>query len=277
MRITDKVALVTGGSRGIGRAISRRLAEEGARVAIADILEPEARQTANELTATGGQALATPTDVTQLSQVRACVRRVADTWGPIDILVNNAGWDKIEPFVESAPETWDKVIAINLRGPINFCHAIAPQMIERKQGKIISISSDAGRSRLAISLFFCSEGKIISISSDAGRVGSTGEAVYSACKAGIIGFSKTLARELARSQVTVNVVCPGPTDTALLQQVTSGERGARVIEAMTRAVPFRRLGQPEEIANAVAFFASPDADFVTGQVLSVSGGLTMAG
>ena len=253
MRITDKVALVTGGSRGIGRAISRRLAEEGARVAIADILEDEARQTAAEIVAAGGQALAVTTDVTQLDQVRACVQHVTDTWGPIDILVNNAGWDRIEPFVESAPETWDKVIAINLRGPINFCHTVAPQMMERKQGKIISISSDAG------------------------RVGSTGEAVYSACKAGIIGFSKTLARELARSQVNVNVVCPGPTDTALLQQVTQGERGARVIEAMTRAVPFRRLGQPEEIANAVAFFASPDADFVTGQVLSVSGGLTMAG
>ena len=253
MRITDKVALVTGGSRGIGRAISRRLAEEGARVAIADILEDEARQTATEIVAAGGQALAVTTDVSQLDQVRACVQHVTDTWGAIDILVNNAGWDRIEPFVESSPETWDKVIAINLRGPINLCHTVAPQMMERKQGKIISISSDAG------------------------RVGSTGEAVYSACKAGIIGFSKTLARELARSQVNVNVVCPGPTDTALLQQVTAGERGARVIEAMTRAVPFRRLGQPEEIANAVAFFASPDADFVTGQVLSVSGGLTMAG
>ena len=253
MRITDKVALVTGGSRGIGRAISRRLAEEGARVAIADILEDEARQTATEIVAAGGQALAVATDVTQLDQVRACVQHVTDTWGQIDILVNNAGWDRIEPFVESAPETWDKVIAINLRGPINLCHTVAPQMMERKQGKIISISSDAG------------------------RVGSTGEAVYSACKAGIIGFSKTLARELARSQVNVNVVCPGPTDTALLQQVTQGERGARVIEAMTRAVPFRRLGQPKEIANAVAFFASPDADFVTGQILSVSGGLTMAG
>ena len=253
MRITDKVALVTGGSRGIGRAISRRLAEEGARVAIADILEDEARQTATEIVAAGGQALAVTTDVTQLDQVQACVQHVTDTWGAIDILVNNAGWDRIEPFVESSPETWDKVIAINLRGPINLCHTVAPQMMERKQGKIISISSDAG------------------------RVGSTGEAVYSACKAGIIGFSKTLARELARSQVNVNVVCPGPTDTALLQQVTAGERGARVIEAMTRAVPFRRLGQPEEIANAVAFFASPDADFVTGQVLSVSGGLTMAG
>ena len=253
MRIKDKVALVTGGSRGIGRAICLRLAEEGARVAIADILEDEARKTADDILATGGQAQVVKTDVTQLDQVRACVRQVTDTWGAIDVLVNNAGWDKIEPFLHSAPETWDKVIAINLRGPINFCHTVAAQMAERGQGKIISISSDAG------------------------RVGSTGEAVYSACKAGIIGFSKTLARELARSQVNVNVVCPGPTDTALLQQVSAGEKGAKIINAMTRAVPFRRLGQPEEIANAVAFFASPDADFVTGQVLSVSGGLTMAG
>ena len=253
MRIKDKVALVTGGSRGIGRAICLRLAEEGAKVAIADILEDEARKTAGDILATGGQAQVVKTDVTQLDQVRACVRQVTDTWGAIDVLVNNAGWDKIEPFLQSEPETWDKVIAINLRGPINFCHTVAAQMAERGQGKIISISSDAG------------------------RVGSTGEAVYSACKAGIIGFSKTLARELARSQVNVNVVCPGPTDTALLQQVSAGEKGAKIINAMTRAVPFRRLGQPEEIANAVAFFASPDADFVTGQVLSVSGGLTMAG
>ena len=253
MRIKDKVALVTGGSRGIGRAICVRLAEEGAKVAIADILEDEARKTAGDIRAAGGQAQVVRTDVTQLDQVRACVRQVTDTWGAVDVLVNNAGWDKIEPFLHSAPETWDKVIAINLRGPINFCHTVAAQMAERGQGKIISISSDAG------------------------RVGSTGEAVYSACKAGIIGFSKTLARELARAKVNVNVVCPGPTDTALLQQVSSGEKGAKIIDAMTRAVPFRRLGQPEEIANAVAFFASPDADFVTGQVLSVSGGLTMAG
>ncbi len=253
MRIKDKVALVTGGSRGIGRAICLRLAEEGAKVAIADILEDESRKTAQDILAAGGQAQVVTTDVTQLDQVQACVRQVTDTWGPIDVLVNNAGWDKMEPFLQSQPETWDKVIAINLRGPINFCHTVAAQMAERGQGKIISISSDAG------------------------RVGSTGEAVYSACKAGIIGFSKTLARELARAQVNVNVVCPGPTDTALLQQVSSGEKGAKIINAMTRAVPFRRLGQPEEIANAVAFFASPDADFVTGQVLSVSGGLTMAG
>ena len=253
MRIKDKVALVTGGSRGIGRAICLRLAEEGAKVAIVDILEDEARKTADDILAAGGQAQVVKTDVTQLDQVRACVKQVTDSWGPIDVLVNNAGWDKIEPFLLSAPETWEKVIAINLRGPINFCHTVAAQMAERGQGKIISISSDAG------------------------RVGSTGEAVYSACKAGIIGFSKTLARELARAKINVNVICPGPTDTALLQQVSSGEKGAKIISAMTRAVPFRRLGQPEEIANAVAFFASPDADFVTGQVLSVSGGLTMAG
>ena len=253
MRIKDKVALVTGGSRGIGRAICLRLAEEGTKVAIADVLEDEARKTADDILATGGQAQVVKTDVTQLDQVQACVRQVVDSWGPIDVLVNNAGWDKIEPFLNSAPETWEKVIAINLRGPINFCHTVAAQMAERGQGKIISISSDAG------------------------RVGSTGEAVYSACKAGIIGFSKTLARELARAKINVNVICPGPTDTALLQQVSSGEKGAKIISAMTRAVPFRRLGQPEEIANAVAFFASPDADFVTGQVLSVSGGLTMAG
>ena len=253
MRIKDKVALVTGGSRGIGRAICLRLAEEGAKVAIVDILEDEARKTADDILAADGQAQVVRTDVTQLDQVRACVKQVTDSWGPIDVLVNNAGWDKIEPFLHSAPETWEKVIAINLRGPINFCHTVAAQMAERGQGKIISISSDAG------------------------RVGSTGEAVYSACKAGIIGFSKTLARELARAKINVNVICPGPTDTALLQQVSSGEKGAKIISAMTRAVPFRRLGQPEEIANAVAFFASPDADFVTGQVLSVSGGLTMAG
>ncbi len=253
MRIEDTVALVTGGSRGIGRAICLRLAAEGAKVAIADILEGESQRTADDIIATGRRALAVRTDVTKLDEVQACVRHVTDTLGPIDILVNNAGWDKMEPFLQSHPETWDKVIAINLRGPINFCHTVASQMAERGRGKIISISSDAG------------------------RVGSTGEAVYSACKAGIIGLSKTLARELARCKITVNVVCPGPTDTALLQQVSSGEKGAKIIAAMTRAVPFRRLGQPEEIASAVAFFASPDADFVTGQVLSVSGGLTMAG
>ncbi|MGE0820750.1 MAG: SDR family NAD(P)-dependent oxidoreductase [Candidatus Binatia bacterium] len=253
MRIKDKVVLVTGGSRGIGHAICLRLAEEGAKVAVVDILEPEARQTAEEIQTKGGQALAVYCDVTQLEQVQDAVQAVADAWGQIDILVNNAGWDKVEPFIESLPETWEKVIAINLKGPVSFCHTVIPQMMQQGGGKIITISSDAG------------------------RVGSTGEAVYSACKAGVIGFSKTLARELARAKINVNVVCPGPTETPLLKQITGGSKGSRIIDAMTKAVPFRRLAQPEEIAAAVAFFASPDADFITGQVLSVSGGLTMAG
>ena len=258
MRIKDKVALVTGGSRGIGRAICLRLAEEGAKVAIADVLEEEAQATADAIAQRGGHAQVIQTDVTRLDRVHSCVQQVIGQWRQIDILVNNAGWDKIEPFLQSQPDTWDKVIGINLRGPIHFCHAVAAHMAEQGAGEGV-------------------RGKIVSISSDAGRVGSTGEAVYSACKAGIIGFSKTLARELARARITVNVVCPGPTDTAMLEQVTSSAQGAKVIAAMTRAVPFRRLGRPEEIAAAVAFFASSDADFVTGQVLSVSGGLTMAG
>jgi 2-hydroxycyclohexanecarboxyl-CoA dehydrogenase len=253
MRIKNKVAIVTGGGRGIGRAICLRLADEGAKVAIVDILEDEARETASLISRTGETAIAIRADITEQEEVRQSVDQVTEEWGPVDVLVNNAGWDKMEPFLNSDRETWEKVIAINLMGPINFCHTVGAQMSKRGQGKIISISSDAG------------------------RVGSTGEAVYSACKAGIIGFSKTLARELARFQVNVNVICPGPTDTALLQQVSSGEKGRKIIDAMTRAVPFRRLGRPEEIANAVAFFASSDADFVTGQVLSVSGGLTMAG
>jgi len=181
------------------------------------------------------------------------VAEVRALWGDVEILVNNAGWDRIEPFVQNTPELWQKVIAINLNGPIHCTRAVLDGMVARGRGKIISISSDAG------------------------RVGSTGEAVYSACKGGIVAFSKTLARELARHHINVNAVAPGPTKTPLLEEITGGPDGAKVIEAMTRAVPLRRLGTPEDIAGAVAFFASSDADFITGQVLSVSGGLTMAG
>lgn len=226
------------------------MAAEGALVAATDINFAAAEETAGLST---GEVEAVQCDVTGLESVRAMVAAVRERWGRIDVLVNNAGWDKVEPFLESRPETWEKVIAVNLRGAINCCHAVLPAMVEQGHGSVISISSDAG------------------------RVGSTGEAVYSACKAGIIGFSKTIAREMARHQIRVNVICPGPTQTALLDEITAGEGGARVIESMVRGIPFRRLGTPADIAGAAVFFASDDASFITGQVLSVSGGLTMAG
>lgn len=254
MGLDGKVAIVTGGASGIGRAICLRLAADGARVAVADIDIEGARETARLIaTAGAGEVRTFLTDITDLDAVRATTSSVVGLWGGVDVLVNNAGWDRMEPFLASKPETWDRVIAINLRGPINCFHAVLPGMVERGSGSIISISSDAG------------------------RVGSSGEAVYSACKAGIIGFSKTIAREVARNRIRVNVVCPGPTNTPLLDQVTGGESGAKIIEAMVRQVPFRRMGEPDDIAGAVAFFASDDAAFITGQVLSVSGGLTMAG
>jgi 2-hydroxycyclohexanecarboxyl-CoA dehydrogenase len=251
--LVGKTALVTGAGSGIGRAIARRLAAEGACVAAADINLAAAHQTQDWIREASGHAMAVDMDVAVLASVRDATRRVHDELGRIDILVNNAGWDRVEPFVQNAPALWDRLIDVNLKGPIYCCRAVLDDMIAARGGKIISISSDAA------------------------RVGSTGEAVYAACKGGIISLSKTLARELARHNITVNVVCPGPTKTALLDEVTQGEQGAKIIAAMTRAIPFRRLGEPEEVAAAVAFFAAADADFITGQVLSVSGGLTMAG
>jgi 2-hydroxycyclohexanecarboxyl-CoA dehydrogenase len=242
--LKDRVALVTGAGRGIGRAIAERLAAEGARVAALDVDESTARATGEAI---GGIGLGM--DVTDGASVEAAIAEATRSIGPADILVNNAGWDKAEPFVKSAEETWDKVLAINLRGPIRVTRAVLDAMIERRRGRIVSISSDAG------------------------RVGSSGEAVYSAAKAGIIGFSKTLARELARYQINVNVVCPGPTNTQLLKDVAP--ENPKLIEALKRAVPFGRIGEPEEIAAAVAFLASDDAAYITGQTLSVSGGLTM--
>jgi 2-hydroxycyclohexanecarboxyl-CoA dehydrogenase len=251
-RLAGKVAIVTGAAQGIGRAIAARLAAEGAAVAIADIQAERANETAKEIaSATNARAIAVTLDVTSLEQAIAAADRVENELGPIDILVNNAGWDRVEPFVESTPETWEKIIAINYRGLLNCCKAVAPRMQARGGGKIVSIASDAG------------------------RVGSTGEAVYAGCKAAIIGFSKTLARELARYRINVNVVCPGPTETALLRDAMAGRE--KLIESMKRGIPLGRLGQPDDLAGAVAFFASSDADYVTGQVLSVSGGLTMAG
>jgi len=250
-RLSGKVAIVTGAAQGIGRAIAMRLAAEGAAVAIADIKYDVAERTAAEIRAAGGKASAIRLDVTSLESAVAAADAVERDFGPIDILVNNAGWDKIEPFVASEPATWDKVIAINFRGVLNCCKAIVPRMQARGSGRIVSISSDAA------------------------RVGSTGESVYAGCKAAIIGFSKTLAREVARNHINVNVVCPGPTDTQLLKDAMAGREG--VLDAMARTIPLRRLGKPEDLAGAVAFLVSPDADYATGQVLSVSGGLTMAG
>ncbi len=203
--------------------------------------------------ADGGTALALHVDVADFAAVRAAVRHTAAALGRVDVLINNAGWDRIEPFVDNTPALWDRLIGINLKGPIHCCRAVLDDMIAAGGGTIVSISSDAA------------------------RVGSTGEAVYAACKGGVISFSKTLARELARHRNNLTVVCPGPTATPLLDEVSGGEQGAKIIAAMTRAIPFRRLGTPEDVAAAVAFFASPDAAFITGQVLSVSGGLTMAG
>ena len=215
-------------------------------MAVSDISATEAQATAAGI---GGDAIGIELDVTDDASIRRAVDEVAARLGPIDVLVNNAGWDRMEPFVESSPETWDLVLAINLRGPIAVTRAVLEQMIERGRGRIVSIASDAG------------------------RVGSSGEAVYSGAKAGMMGFSRTIAREVARHGINVNTVCPGPTNTALLQG--EAERNPNLVKALARAIPFGRPAEPEEIAAAVAFLASDDAAFITGQALSVSGGLTM--
>lgn len=252
MPLADMVALVTGGGSGIGRAICERLASEGARVVAGDIDLTGARRTAEDIQSRGGDAHAIELDVTRFEQVCSAVGRIRNTWGPADILVNAAGWDRMQRFLDNTPEFWTKVIDVNLRGPIHCCRAVLDDMVERGRGKIVSISSDAA------------------------RVGSTGEAVYAACKGGVISFSKSLARELARHHINVNVVCPGPTDTPLWHALVAG--GAeKLTESLKRAIPFGRMAEPAEIAAAVAFFARPESDYVTGQVLSVSGGLTMAG
>jgi len=238
--MAERVALVTGGARGIGRAIAAQLAEHGRIVAVGDLQEAE-----------GVGALAVRLDVTDSASVAAAVERVESELGPIEVLVNNAGWDEARPFLETDEPFWDRVIEINFKGGLRVTRAVLPGMVERGWGRLVNIGSDAG------------------------RVGSSLESVYSGAKGGVIAFTKTIAREVARSGVTANVVCPGPTKTAFLDRI-AGEGGERLVESLERAVPMRRLGEPEDVAAAVAFLASEEAGYITGQTLSVSGGLTMA-
>jgi 2-hydroxycyclohexanecarboxyl-CoA dehydrogenase len=252
--LKGKVAVITGAAGGIGRALVRRFCEEGATVVGLDLNAAGLEELGGQLEEFADQLILRPLDITDHAAVAVTIRQVHSERGRIDILVNNAGWDVAMQFVETTPEFWDKVIAINLRGPLSLHHAVVPLMIDAGGGKVINIASDAG------------------------RVGSSGESVYSACKGGIIAFSKTLARETARKDVRVNVVCPGPTDTALLRSfMGEGEYGQKIYEGLKRAIPLKRLGQPEDIPGIVAFLASDDANFITGQVISVSGGLTMHG
>src|SRR3989454_8008365 len=242
--LAGKTVLVTGGGGPIGAAICRRFAEEDASLLVCDKNQEAAERIAKEV-----KGKARVFDIAKYGEAKAAVGAE-----PIDVLVNNAGWDRFQNFVDTRPEEWEELLDINLRGPLNMHHIVVPGMLQRGHGRIINIASDAA------------------------RVGSSGESVYSACKGGIISFSKTLARELARKGVTVNVVCPGPTDTPILRGfLGEGEAGQKVYDALVRAIPMKRVGQPGDLPGIVAFLASDEAGFITGQVISVSGGLTMAG
>jgi 2-hydroxycyclohexanecarboxyl-CoA dehydrogenase len=253
-RFENKTVIVTGGGGGIGGATCRRFASEGAKVAVFDMNLEAADKVAAQIRADGGQAQAFRCDITDRATVDQAVAATLEALGPIDVLVNNAGWDVFKPFTKTEPAQWDKLIAINLTGALHMHHAVLPGMAARKAGRIVNIASDAA------------------------RVGSSGEAVYAACKGGLVSFSKTIAREHARHGITVNVVCPGPTDTALFADYKEGAGNPeKLMEAFTRSIPLGRIGQPGDLPGAILFFASDDAGFVTGQVLSVSGGLTMNG
>jgi 2-hydroxycyclohexanecarboxyl-CoA dehydrogenase len=244
--LDGRTVIVTGGGGGIGGASCRRFAAAGARAA--------AEATASACVAAGGVARAYACDITDHAGVVRTVAEAEAALGPAGVLVNNAGWDVFRLFLDSTPEEWQRLIAVNLVGALNMHHAVLPGMVARRYGRVVTVASDAA------------------------RVGSSGEAVYAACKAGLIGLSKTLAREHARHGVTVNVVCPGATNTALFAGFKQGAANPdKLEEAFRRAVPMGRIAEPEDLPGAILFFASDDAAYVTGQVLSVSGGLTMAG
>lgn len=252
--LSGKTVIITGGGGGIGRALCLRFAAEGSRVAVLDRDEAAAESTAELVTEAGGNAVAYAADITDYATIVETVDKIERDLGVPTVLVNNAGFDRFMPFLKTEPGMWQQLIDINLTGALNMHHIVLPKMLEAGGGKVINIASDAA------------------------RVGSSGEAVYAACKAGLIGLSKTLARELASKNINFNVVCPGPTDTALLKSVAATSNNPeKLLEAFKNAVPKRRLGQPEDYPGIVCLLASDDADFITGQVISVSGGLTMAG
>ena len=252
--LTDKVAIVTGAGSGIGRAIAMRLAEEGCLVGIFELNAAGGADTRDAIATAGGRAWSYRVDISQASEIAGALAQFTAAAGPVDVLVNNAGWDRAMPFLKTDFALWQRIVAINLYGPLHMHHAILPGMAERKRGKVINVASDAG------------------------RVGSSGEAVYAACKGGIIAFTKTMAREMARSNIQLNALCPGPTDTPLLADFAGeGESGRKLVAALEAAIPMRRLGKPDDYPGLVAFLASRDSDYITGQVISVSGGLTMAG
>jgi 2-hydroxycyclohexanecarboxyl-CoA dehydrogenase len=247
MELVGRTVIVTGGASGIGKATALLLAREDARVVIGDIDEPGGQAAAAEGAAAGLAIEYLPLDLADPGSIDAFVAAAHRRAACFDGLVNGAGWDRIQPFLDNPPEMWDRLIAINLMGAVRLTRGLLPPMVAARRGKIVNISSDAG------------------------RVGSMGETVYAAAKGGLIAFTKSLAREMARHRINVNCVCPGPTDTPLFRR-----QPERMREALTRAIPFRRIAQPEEIAEAVLFFLGQRSEYITGQVLSVSGGLTMA-
>jgi len=248
MRLDGKTAVVTGGASGIGKATALEMARAGARVIIADVNEEGAAAAQREAQAAGIKLEYLKLDLTDPQSIDRFAAQALEQYGRVDVLANVAGWGKVQPFVDNTPDFWERVVAVNLTGPVRLTQKLLPRMMEARAGKIVNVSSDAG------------------------RVGSLGETMYAAAKGGMIAFTKSLAREAARGGVNVNCVCPGPTDTPLMAAVPD-----KLKEAFVKAIPFRRIGKPQEVADAILFFASARSDYVTGQILSVSGGLTLAG
>jgi 2-hydroxycyclohexanecarboxyl-CoA dehydrogenase len=253
MTLEGKTGIVTGGAKGIGRAIALRLARDGASIGILDIQKDGAEKTVEEIGKLGFRAIAIECDMTNYDKVKEAVSQVHQKFGSIDILINNAGIDESQFFVDTDQALWDRIINVNYKSFLISTHVCVPYMIEQKRGNIVSLGSDAG------------------------RIGNPGEVLYCGSKAAIMASSKALARELARYNIRVNSVSPGPVHTDLWDQLHPGEKGQKVTEAVTRIIPLRRLGSPEDVADVVAFFVSDDSRYLTGQVLSIDGGLTMIG